>query len=154
MIHIKANILAYPSCFLLNFMPPLVSQVCQCPKIHSNFWTRLSLLDLFEMPAPLDVNSPAYKKALRLYKKSQKTPAADNLPQLREQEKAFKARFPPPSLSEALDLSWNEYTHGNAWKGVSTVDGLEEIQTLDGKGAYTIKSAPGKNYLYLYGLVY
>lgn len=90
-----------------------------------------------------DINSPAYKKALRLHKKSKKTPAADDLPQLREQEKAFKARFPPPSLSEVLDLSWKESDFGNLWKGVSSIDGLEEIPCQDGKVAYIIASAPG-----------
>ena len=98
------------------------------------------------MSASLDLNSPAYKKALRLHNKSKKTPAAEDLPQLREQEKAFKARFPPPSLSDTLDLSWDENIHGNTWKGTGTVTGLEEIKCLDGKTAYTIDSVPGVCY--------
>jgi alkylated DNA repair protein alkB homolog 1 len=96
------------------------------------------------MSASLDVNSPAYKKALRLHKKSKRTPAAESLPVLREQEKAFKARFPPPSLSEVLDLSWNENVHGNAWKGGATIPDLHKVQCLDGKTAYTIGSLPGE----------
>jgi len=96
------------------------------------------------MSASLDITSPAHKKALRLHNKSKRTPAAENLPILRQQEKAFKARFPPPSLSDVLDLSWNEDIHGNVWRGTATVAGLHRIQCADANTAYTIDSLPGQ----------
>lgn len=95
------------------------------------------------MPTPLDINSQAYKKALRHHLKSKKTPAAEVLPVLREQEKVFKAKFPPPSLEDVLDLSWNEQTHGTAWKGSPNAVDLVAIKCQDGKRAFGIPSLPG-----------
>ncbi|PVG04465.1 hypothetical protein CPB86DRAFT_722448 [Serendipita vermifera] len=96
------------------------------------------------MPTPLEVNSPAYKKALRLHKKSKKTPAAEDIPALREQEKEYKAKFPPPSLAGALDLSWNSELHGDAWRGSATVDGLRGVLCRHSAvKAFGIESIPG-----------
>jgi alkylated DNA repair protein alkB family protein 1 len=101
------------------------------------------------MPSPLDINSQAYKKALRLHKKSKKTPAAQDIPALREQEKEYKAKFPPPSLSDVLDLSWNSESHGDAWKGSATVDGLRMIPCKRAEvKAYAIESIPGMSLIH------
>jgi len=91
----------------------------------------------------MDLNSPAYKKALRHHLKSKKTPAAEVLPALREQEKAFKAKFPPPSLEDVLDLSWDD-THGESWKGLSSAVDVVPIRCQDRKRAFGIPSLPGE----------
>ncbi|KAG8808584.1 hypothetical protein FRC17_003883, partial [Serendipita sp. 399] len=96
------------------------------------------------MPLPLHLDNAAYKKAQRLHKKSKKTPASENLPALREQEKAFKSNFPPPSLEDVIDLSWSPEVHGNAWKGSIESANLVKVKCHDEDvKAYGISSLPG-----------
>lgn len=95
------------------------------------------------MPTPKDVDSPAYKKALKLQRKSQKTPSGDDIPRIRLQEKYFKARFPPPSLSETLDLCDDKQLEG-PWKGSSSAFSTFDIGCkLPGKRAYGLSNMPG-----------
>lgn len=102
----------------------------------------LSFYQLLAMPTPLEVDTPAYKKALRHHLKSSKTAPAEAIPALREQEKCFKTRFPPPSLENVLDISWDE-THGLGWKGSQILEALIPFRCEGGKRAFGFQSLPG-----------
>lgn len=97
-----------------------------------------------------DTSSRAYKKALRLHNKSKKTPAAEVLPALREQEKQYKSRFPPPSLDDALDIRavWQDPDDAaQVWKGSPDAVRIESIGCLSEERphakAYGIPELPG-----------
>jgi alkylated DNA repair protein alkB family protein 1 len=91
------------------------------------------------MPHPGEIGSAAYKKAWRQHRKSTKTPASEDLPFIRYQEKYFKARFPPPSLERVLDLAtrFDDRKHeidAGVWKGSLVTVNVEEISCLEAKG--------------------
>lgn len=91
------------------------------------------------MPHPGEVGSAAYKKAWRQHRKSVKTPASEDLPPIRYQEKYFKAKFPPPSLERVLDLAtrFDDRKHevdAGVWKGSPGAVNTEEISCLQAKG--------------------
>jgi alkylated DNA repair protein alkB family protein 1 len=102
----------------------------------------------------------AYKKAKKLYEKSLRNrppeqAGADWAP-FRTTEKRFKARFPPPDLSDVLDLapldaSRSDEILNGGWKGNPTALSYEHIDVqLNGeipKSAYVFKSHPGFVYL-------
>jgi len=90
------------------------------------------------MPHPGEVGSAAYKKAWRQHRKSVKTPASEDLPYIRYQEKYFKAKFPPPSLEQVLDLAtrFDYRKHeidAGLWKGSPVAGNVEEISCLQVK---------------------
>jgi alkylated DNA repair protein alkB homolog 1 len=90
------------------------------------------------MPHPGELGSAAYKKAWRQHKKSAKTPASEDLPYIRHQEKYFKAKFPPPSLERVLDLATraDDRKHeidAGVWKGSPAAANVEEISCLQAK---------------------
>lgn len=74
------------------------------------------------MPHPGETSTLAYKKAARNARKSLRTPANEDLPAIRLQEKHYKSRFPPPSLEGVLDLATRceerkEEVDAGVWKG-------------------------------------
>ncbi|CUA70280.1 Alpha-ketoglutarate-dependent dioxygenase alkB [Rhizoctonia solani] len=94
----------------------------------------------------MDTSSHAYKKALRHHLKSQKNKSHQDqsvpLSAFRASEKKYKSRFPPPDLSDVLDLAETEGPGG--WRGSSDTSKLREVGLRGGGGrAYTIHSIPG-----------
>ena len=101
-----------------------------------------------------------YKKAKKLYEKSLRNRppeqvGADCAP-FRAAEKRFKARFPPPDLSDVLDLALLDPTRSDeilngVWKGSPAALSYESIDVqLDDKlpkSAYVFNSHPGFVYL-------
>ena len=90
------------------------------------------------MPHPGEVGSSAYKRAWRQHRKSAKTPTSEDLPYIRYQEKYFKAKFPPPSLEQVLDLAtrFDDRKHevdAGVWKGSPAAVNVEEISCLQPK---------------------
>jgi len=98
------------------------------------------------MPAILDPESSAYKKAKRQYikaTKNRKDTETDWTP-FRAAEKKYKARFPPPDLSNVLDLALldpnrvDEISRG-VWAG--RADAV--VHEFIGKNVVTIPRIPG-----------
>ncbi|KAI0637376.1 hypothetical protein C8Q77DRAFT_1097243 [Trametes polyzona] len=102
-----------------------------------------------------DPTSAAYKKARRKYLKSTRNRPehvdADWTP-FRAAEKKYKARFPPPDLSDVLDLAAADPTRvvevaRGKWKGRADTLPCTEIPLRDGSGrarkAYTFPRTPG-----------
>ena len=112
------------------------------------------------MSAPSASDDKAYRKAKKLYEKSVRNRppeqvGADRAP-FRAAEKRFKARFPPPDLSDVLDLALLDPTRSDeilngVWKGSPAALSYESIcvQLDDGlaKSAYIFNSHPGLVYL-------
>ena len=110
------------------------------------------------MAAPSDDN--AYKKAKKLYEKSLRNRPSEQVSadrtRFRTAEKKFKTRFPPPDLSDVLDLALldparsDEILNG-VWKGNPAALSCERIEVRldDGlpKSAYVFNSHPGFVYL-------
>ncbi|KAF5381098.1 hypothetical protein D9615_003904 [Tricholomella constricta] len=99
-----------------------------------------------------DPSSPAYKKAKRLYLKATKHRNPDlelDWSPFRAAEKKYKARFPPPDLSNVLDLAILDATREpelcqGVWRGSDRVTYRE----LSGTGpsnakVYTVPRIPG-----------
>jgi len=117
---------------------------------------RVRDLDPATMPHPGEVGSGAYKKAWRHHRKSAKTPASEDLPYIRYQEKYFKTKFPPPSLEHVLDLAtrFDDRKHEvdtGVWKGSPVAINVEEISCLqadDGQNyprrAFHFANLPGE----------
>ena len=112
------------------------------------------------MTAPSTSDEKAYKKAKKLYEKSLRNRpsyqvGADWTP-FRTAEKRFKTRFPPPDLSDVLDLalldpSRSDEILNGGWKGNPAALFHEriDVQPDDGllKSAYVFKSHPGFVYI-------
>ena len=112
------------------------------------------------MTTPPDTEGKAYKKAKKLYEKSVRNRRLEQVgagwTAFRTAEKRFKARFPPPDLSDVLDLALldtnrsDEVLNGG-WKGNPFVLSYESIDVhlSDGlpKSAYVFKSHPGFVYI-------
>ena len=97
-----------------------------------------------------DTTSRAYKKALRLHNRSKKTPTAETLPILRQQEKIYKQRYPPVSLDGVLDLgaTWEDYDEvGHVSNGSTGAIHVEPVGCHSGERphakAYRIPDLPG-----------
>lgn len=97
----------------------------------------------------LDPNSQAYKKARRQFYKATKgrpPPSENDWTPFRAAEKKYKARFPPPDLSNVLDLAQldsarsQEISQG-VWKG--SLDALEYSSLESSPTAFTIPDIPG-----------
>lgn len=101
-----------------------------------------------------DHTSQAYKKAKRQHLKT--TRGRDNQVEtdwtpFRAAEKKYKAKFPPPDLSEVLDLALLDDTRKHeietrGWRGSVDVVQYKEIELLSdakGKKAYTFSRVPG-----------
>lgn len=110
-----------------------------------------------EMVLPGDHNSAQalnFKKARRQHYKSNKNRPTDSdslseWTAFRAAEKKYKARFPPPDLSNVLDLAAldearaDEVTKGG-WSGRPDAIGCTEIGLKSGQGkAYVFQSHPG-----------
>ena len=106
------------------------------------------------------MDEKAYKKARKLHEKSLRNRPPDQVgggwTPFRAAEKRFKARFPPPDLSDVLDLalldeSRAEEIQNGGWKGNPTALPYERIdfQLCDEplKSAYLFESHPGFVYL-------
>ncbi|KAI8999005.1 hypothetical protein BD414DRAFT_454355 [Trametes punicea] len=100
-----------------------------------------------------DPSSAAYKKARRKYLKSTRNRpehvAADWTP-FRAAEKKYKARFPPPDLSDVLDLAVGDPSRAEEvargkWKGRTDAAPCTEILLKDteGRTAYVFPGTPG-----------
>lgn len=112
------------------------------------------------MTSPAATDGKAYKKAKKLYEKSLRNrppeQAGTGWTAFRTAEKKYKTRFPPPDLSDVLDLALldayrsDEILNGG-WKGNPTALPYEriDVQFEDGlpKSAYMFKSHPGFVYL-------
>ena len=112
------------------------------------------------MTTPSTTDEKAYKKAKKLYDKSLRNRPPEQIgagwTAFRTAEKRFKTRFPPPDLSDVLDLA---LLHANrsdeilsgGWKGNPVALSYERIDVqLDGelpKSAYVFNSHPGFVYL-------
>ncbi|KAK0210692.1 hypothetical protein DFS33DRAFT_1294803 [Desarmillaria ectypa] len=103
------------------------------------------------MPSLHDTSSAAYKKAQRLHQKTRKNRNnavdADWTP-FRAAEKMYKARFPPPSLANVLDLATlddarSQEIEAGVWVGRSEAIEFREIKLKDARIAYSILSIPG-----------
>ncbi|KAF8709381.1 2OG-Fe(II) oxygenase superfamily, partial [Rhizoctonia solani] len=98
----------------------------------------------------MDTSSRSYKKALRHHLKSQQNKAHEDKPPLspfRASEKKYKSRFPPPDLSQVLDLgAAREENITGEWRGNPNVPGLKmkEVGLKGGGKAYTFESIPGR----------
>ncbi|KAG6878736.1 hypothetical protein C0993_011551 [Termitomyces sp. T159_Od127] len=103
------------------------------------------------MPSLHDPSSPAYRKARRLHHKATKNrdPALErHWSPFRAAEKKYKARFPPPDLSDVLDLATldparDDEIRQGIWRGSGALQ-HRELQAL-GRPArfYTIPQIPG-----------
>lgn len=99
------------------------------------------------MSAILDPNSSAYKKARRQYIKATKNRPRDvenDWTPFRAAEKKFKARFPPPDLSNVLDLATldparTEEVSQGVWAGRPDAVQYEVLE----KNVITIPQIPG-----------
>ncbi|KAL1745606.1 hypothetical protein HDZ31DRAFT_36016 [Schizophyllum fasciatum] len=108
------------------------------------------------MAALLDPTSAEYKKARKQHERSLRNrDAAHDWTPFRAAEKHYKARFPPPDLSRALDLATLDPARApeiaaGGWRGSPSIDGVK-VQRLDGDGAesqplaraYTLPHIPG-----------
>ncbi|KAI0048536.1 hypothetical protein FA95DRAFT_1490649 [Auriscalpium vulgare] len=96
----------------------------------------------------LDPASSAYKKARRQHFKTTKNrthPDADWTP-FRAAEKKYKARFPPPDLSDVLDLALadaarEQEVEAGVWRG--RADAADVREGGAGCKAYVVPSIPG-----------
>ncbi|OCH83880.1 hypothetical protein OBBRIDRAFT_474804 [Obba rivulosa] len=108
-------------------------------------------------PDLLDPTSPAYKKARRQHFKTtrNRSPHVDSeWTPFRAAEKKYKALFPPPDLSDVIDLALLDDTRadevvGGVWRGASDAIPCREIPlkkngpSLRGKKAYIFPNHPG-----------
>lgn len=105
---------------------------------------------------PLTHGSPAYKKARKQYLKSTSNrPSNDSFgwTPFRAAEKKYKARFPPPDLSDVLDLALlddgrTEEIELGKWKGRVDAIKTQEINLKSEAGkkrrrAFCIPQVPG-----------
>jgi alkylated DNA repair protein alkB homolog 1 len=112
------------------------------------------------MTSPAATDDKAFKKAKKLYEKSLRNRSPQQVgagrTAFRTAEKRFKARFPPPDLSDVLDLALLDASRSDeilngAWKGNQATLSYEciDVQLEDGlpKTAYMFKSNPGFVYL-------
>ena len=100
-----------------------------------------------------DTSSTAYKKAKRQYLKTTKARNKDvelDWTPFRAAEKKYKAHFPPPDLSQVLDLATLDSSRAEeiklgGWCGSSNVVDCREIRLNqnDGKKAYGVTRIPG-----------
>lgn len=101
-----------------------------------------------------DPSSQVYKKARRQYLKTTRNRNHDpdiNWTPFRTAEKRYKARFPPPDLSDVLDLatldnSRAEEVMGGGWFGRPDAVECKQIQLSNsdaGRKAYIIPRIPG-----------
>ncbi|KAF7968567.1 hypothetical protein HWV62_30109 [Athelia sp. TMB] len=99
-----------------------------------------------------DPTSQAYKKALRQHLKSTSNRDKDvelSWTNFRVQEKAFKARFPPPDLSRVLDLTAPDTFESEAvpggWHGKPDAVETREIalKGMSDQKAYIVPRIPG-----------
>jgi hypothetical protein len=110
-------------------------------------------------PGGNDISSPAFKKARKQYIKSTSNRDANielDWSAFRTAEKRYKSRFPPPDLSDALDLATldesrsDEYTKGG-WFGRSDAVEVRQVALKIPDGAcvssdskaYMIPQIPG-----------
>jgi len=110
------------------------------------------------MATLLDPTSREYKRARKHHYKSTKN-RADGLDKdwtpFRAAEKEYKARFPPPDLSDVLDLALLDETRSSeiergGWKGrLETTQvkeiGLDDARTTTARArkAFTVTANPG-----------
>ncbi|KIO06395.1 hypothetical protein M404DRAFT_481088 [Pisolithus tinctorius Marx 270] len=90
----------------------------------------------------VDPSSAAFKKARRQYIRTTKNRSQDvdaNWTPFRAAEKKFKARFPPPDLTDVLDLAAEDRSGGGSGGGRAVC-----IRTFsDGGKVYTVPAVPG-----------
>ncbi|KAG7092310.1 hypothetical protein E1B28_008672 [Marasmius oreades] len=98
-----------------------------------------------------DPSSAAYKKAQKLYLKSTKNRINEtdhDWTPFRAAEKRYKARFPPPDLSNVLDIAildderTAEIDYG-VWRGRVDAQEWREISLLNGRKGYILPRVPG-----------
>lgn len=123
-----------------------------------------SMQDIDSPVGILQRGSPAYKKAYRNHQRSVRNqPAKDEVSPLtpfRSAEKKFKARFPPPDLSNVLDLALLDPNRGDeindgVWKGRADAIESQEIRLTtnslaSSRKAYCVPRIPGKSASALY----
>jgi alkylated DNA repair protein alkB homolog 1 len=110
------------------------------------------------MATSLDTTSREYKRARKRHYKSTKNRAQDfdkDWTSFRAAEKKYKARFPPPDLSDVLDLALLDRTRSSeiergGWKGHSETAqvegiGLKDTRATDARTrrAFKVTAIPG-----------
>ena len=112
---------------------------------------------LAPMAASLDPTSREYKRARRQHYKTTKNriEGSEDRTPFREAEKKYKARFPPPDLSDVLDLALLDETRSSevertGWKGRASAVLTKEIGLRDDQAtiararkAFTVTGIPG-----------
>ncbi|KAI6124832.1 hypothetical protein EDD16DRAFT_1474914 [Pisolithus croceorrhizus] len=91
--------------------------------------------------ASVDLSSSAFKKAKRQYIRTTKNRNQDadvNWTPFRAAEKKFKARFPPPDLTDVLDLAAEERGEGGGGGRAISIG-----TSPDGKNIYSVPAVPG-----------
>ena len=105
--------------------------------------------------------SAAYKKAFRNFRKSSRNQhmhddvSSSGLTSFRSAEKTFKAKFPPPDLSNVLDLALLDRSRGDeinsgVWRGRADAIETREIRLSDdsplrSRKAFCVPRIPGKH---------
>ncbi|TRM57550.1 hypothetical protein BD626DRAFT_411772 [Schizophyllum amplum] len=103
------------------------------------------------MGALYEPTSPEYKKARKQYYKSVRNrPHEDpNWTPFRAAEKHFKARFPPPDLSNVLDLATLDPSREaeiktGGWRGNCAIEGIQHTQLKQARSrAFVVPHIPG-----------
>jgi hypothetical protein len=100
----------------------------------------------------VDPSSSEYRRARRHFLKSTKNrdPALEkDWTPFRAAEKRFKARFPPPDLSDVLDLATLDPARiaeiqAGVWHGSPESVEISQISTSSGQRAYVVPRIPGR----------
>ena len=108
---------------------------------------------IMSLTSSTDTSSPAYKKAERQYFKSTSSRSKNvelNWTPFRAAEKKYKARFPPPDLSQVLDVARiddaraDEVARGKWCGSVDAVDFKElHLKVRGHQKAYIVPRIPG-----------
>jgi alkylated DNA repair protein alkB homolog 1 len=95
-------------------------------------------------------SSKAYKKALRKHLKTTRNrdpSSAQDWTPFRVAEKRYKARFPPPDLSDVLDLNLlDEENDILGWQGNSHAVNTTLFDAGEGRRGYIVPAIPGTAY--------
>ncbi|KAG8729827.1 hypothetical protein FRC12_020681 [Ceratobasidium sp. 428] len=114
----------------------------------------MSVIEYFD--DHMDTSSKEYKRALRHHLKSEHHKAdvrSEPVSAFRAAEKKYKARFPPPDLSDVLDLATLDPERtaeidAGGWKGAHDAAAVRQIQLRrnssgEARTAYLIQRIPG-----------
>lgn len=133
---------------------PANYRFCSITRVNpSSFWSSHSPMPSVTLNDLQDPSSSAYKKAKKLHAKTTRNRPehadADWTP-FRAAEKKYKARFPPPELSQVLDVaagdpSREDEVNNSGWRGRPDAVPYRLLSPTDviGKEIYTFPNIPG-----------